>query len=67
MAGEPIARAKPQRPKRIALVVGNEGHGLTSSARERLDATVSIPIAGVESLNVAVVTGILLYELGMTA
>jgi TrmH family RNA methyltransferase len=51
-------------PDRLALVVGNEGGGLSSSVRERASATVSLPIAStVESLNVAVATGILLYQL----
>ena len=51
-------------PRRIALVVGNEGAGLSSTTRERADRFVALPIAAhVESLNVAVATGILLYEL----
>jgi RNA methyltransferase, TrmH family len=51
-------------PGRLALAVGNEGAGLSSSVRERASATVSLPIAStVESLNVAVATGILLYQL----
>jgi RNA methyltransferase, TrmH family len=51
-------------PPRLALVVGNEGAGLSSPARERADHLVALPIASaVESLNVAVATGILLYEL----
>ena len=49
-------------PGRVALVVGNEGAGLSAEARVRAKRTVSLPIAGdVESLNVAVATGILLY------
>ena len=51
-------------PERLALVVGNEGGGLTSTSRTRADRLVALPItAAVESLNVAVATGILLYEL----
>jgi RNA methyltransferase, TrmH family len=51
-------------PQRLALVVGNEGRGVSDAARERADRLVAIPIAsGVESLNVAVATGILLHEL----
>ena len=51
-------------PDRLALAVGNEGGGLSSSVRERASKTVSLPIAStVESLNVAVATGILLYQL----
>jgi RNA methyltransferase, TrmH family len=51
-------------PQRLAIAVGNEGGGLSSSVRERASAIVSLPIAStVESLNVAVATGILLYQL----
>ena len=60
--GEPVgARA---RPARLALAVGNEGNGLTPATRERASSLVALPIASaVESLNVAVATGILLYAL----
>jgi TrmH family RNA methyltransferase len=51
-------------PQRVALVVGNEGAGLSSTMRERVKRLVSLPISsGVESLNVAVAAGILLYQL----
>jgi TrmH family RNA methyltransferase len=53
-----------EAPDRLAIAVGNEGGGLSSSVRERASAIVSLPIASnVESLNVAVATGILLYQL----
>jgi tRNA G18 (ribose-2'-O)-methylase SpoU len=51
-------------PQRLALVVGNEGIGVSDAARERAARLVAVPIASsVESLNVAVATGILLHEL----
>jgi TrmH family RNA methyltransferase len=51
-------------PARVALVVGNEGGGLSSASRTRADRLVALPIAApVDSLNVAVAAGILLYEL----
>ena len=51
-------------PPRLAIAVGNEGAGLSAEVREKAQETVSLPIAGnVESLNVAVATGIILYEL----
>lgn len=60
--GNPVDSQSP--PARLALVVGNEGAGLSSSTREHVSRFVSLPISGlVESLNVAVATGILLYEL----
>ena len=61
-AGEPIGGMA--RPERLALVVGNEGAGLSPQARGRSDRLVALPIGqAVESLNVAVAAGILLYEL----
>jgi RNA methyltransferase, TrmH family len=52
------------QPARLALVVSNEGAGLSPEAAELATKRVSIPMApGVESLNVAVATGILLYAL----
>lgn len=61
-SGTPAQGMAP--PDRLALAVGNEGGGLSSSVRERASAIVSLPIAAtVESLNVAVATGILLYQL----
>ena len=61
--GTPLAR-DGARPERLALVVGNEGAGLSAAARERSDQTVALPITGrVESLNAAVAAGIFLYEL----
>ncbi|MGQ0715490.1 MAG: TrmH family RNA methyltransferase [Gemmatimonadaceae bacterium] len=50
-------------PAKLAIVVGNEGAGLSSEARSRIAHSVSIPTSpAVESLNVAVAAGILLYH-----
>lgn len=60
--GEPVT-VRP-RPPRSLLVVGNEGAGVSAEARARASATVALALAPeVESLNVAVATGILLYLL----
>ena len=62
-SGEPLAGMKA--PRKLAIAVGNEGAGLSSTVRGLAKRVVSLPIAsGVESLNVAVAAGIILYELG---
>lgn len=49
----------------VALVVGNEGHGVPPDILADADAVVSIPMRdGVESLNVAVSAGVLLAAAG---
>jgi TrmH family RNA methyltransferase len=59
--GEAIGSMRP--PKRLGLVVGNEGAGLSTAVRASLDRLVSIPMSDrTESLNVAVATGILLHQ-----
>lgn len=50
--------------RRIALVVGHEGEGLTAAALARCDCHARIPMAaGIDSLNVATAAAIALYEL----
>jgi RNA methyltransferase, TrmH family len=62
MNGEPVEAAR--HGGRCALVLGNEGAGLRPELLPLLDARVSVPIRGaVESLNVGVAAGILLYVL----
>ena len=47
----------------MALVVGAEGKGLRRLTKEQCDVLVSVPMQGqVESLNLSVATGVLLYE-----
>jgi 23S rRNA (guanosine2251-2'-O)-methyltransferase len=49
----------------LALVLGSEGEGMRRLTRETCDLTVRLPLSGaVESLNVSVAAGILLYEVG---
>lgn len=47
----------------IALVIGNEGRGLSRLVREKCDWTVSLPMVGkVSSLNASVASSLLMYE-----
>lgn len=47
----------------IAIVIGNEGKGMSRLVREKCDWTVSIPMCGnVSSLNASVACSLLLYE-----
>ncbi len=47
----------------LALVLGAEGKGLRRLTREQCDVLVKLPMFGqVESLNLSVATGVLLYE-----
>ncbi len=51
-------------PRRLALAVGNEGAGTSARVASLAARRVAVPMApGVESLNVAVAAGILLYAL----
>ncbi|GBU29662.1 RNA methyltransferase [Treponema sp. R8-4-B8] len=48
---------------RIALVMGSEGGGISRLLREKCDGMVGIPSSGrIDSLNVSVAAGVLLYE-----
>jgi TrmH family RNA methyltransferase len=45
------------------LILGSEGHGLSAAERDQADESLIIPMLNnVESLNVAVACGILLFE-----
>lgn len=62
--GDTLGQLVQALPRRLALIVSNEGAGLSAEASALVTKHVSIPMApGVESLNVAVATGILLHAL----
>jgi RNA methyltransferase, TrmH family len=61
-AGDRLSARRADRPP-VALVVGNEGAGVGQSVDAAADRRIAVPLVrGVESLNVAVAAGILLYE-----
>ena len=61
--GEPVNRLIVSDRPAVALVLGNEGAGVSPALASAARRRVAIPLAsGVESLNVAVAAGILLYE-----
>lgn len=50
-------------PRRTAIVMGSEGNGMSQLVRKNCDHIISIPMQGhIDSLNVSVAAGILLYE-----
>jgi TrmH family RNA methyltransferase len=58
--GEPLGRPGAK----VALVVGNEGAGVSENVLSEVDRTVGIPLRGrADSLNVAAAAAILMYEL----
>lgn len=47
----------------VALVVGNEGKGVSRLIKEKCDVTVSLPMLGkVNSLNASVAASVIMYE-----
>lgn len=53
-----------QPPQNIALLIGEEVHGITSELLSQVSDIIEIPMRGQkESFNVSVATGIALYEL----
>ena len=60
--GENLFNFKPK--KNFCIAVGNEANGLSATVKEKANFTVTIPMSEhSESLNVAVATSIMMYEL----
>ena len=48
---------------KLALIIGNEGKGISSNIKKQVDEMISIPMNGhVQSLNASVAAAILMYE-----
>jgi TrmH family RNA methyltransferase len=62
-AGSPHLYFEQDLKRPFALIIGNEAHGPSREARSLATLPIAIPLAnGVESLNAAMATGIVLYE-----
>ena len=53
-----------EKTDKLAIILGNEGNGVRSELLEMTDKNIFIEITNMESLNVGVAGGILMYELG---
>lgn len=61
MEGDPLWGAR--LGGKSALVLGSEGKGISALVKKKCDALLKIPTTGhIDSLNVSVATGIMLYE-----
>ncbi|MCR5231222.1 MAG: RNA methyltransferase [Acholeplasmatales bacterium] len=59
--GIPLEKVKKEA--KIALVLGNEGNGISNEVKNVIEKNIYIPMDDTESLNVAVAGGIIMYEL----
>ena len=59
LQGERLSSISIEKP--YALIVGNEGHGVSKGLIKRAKE-ITIPLQNMESLNVATATAILLYH-----
>jgi 23S rRNA (guanosine2251-2'-O)-methyltransferase len=49
---------------KVALIMGDENKGISTATLKQVDAKVKLPLLGtIESLNVSVACGALLYEI----
>ena len=56
---------KIEFPEKSAVIIGNEGNGISKEVIELADKKLTIPMSGgAESLNAAVAAGIIMFKLG---
>lgn len=60
---EAIPMQKMQVKGKMAVILGNEGNGVSAKLQQQAEQRVRIEMSGFESLNVAVAGGILMYQL----
>jgi len=59
-----VLLSKYKAPEKIALLIGEEVHGIEQNLRDQCDDIIEIPMVGKkESFNVSIATGIALYVL----
>lgn len=63
LSDDAIEPKKVKTDNNFALVLGNEAHGVKKETLELADVVVKIPITSIDSLNVAIAGGILMYTL----
>ena len=64
LTGNAVPVQELERPEKLFLLVGNEGHGLPREVIDTCDAAVIIPMSGkVESLNANAAASVLMWEL----
>jgi tRNA G18 (ribose-2'-O)-methylase SpoU len=63
---EPLHLFAGSAPRKLALLLGAEGHGLSEQALSKVDHAVRIPMSGgVDSLNIAAATAVACFALGL--
>ncbi len=55
--------SKEKFPKKTAVIIGNEGNGITDAAKTLCDKSLFIPISNAESLNASVAASVIAWEL----
>lgn len=61
MAGTPSTKWNTKG--KLALIIGNEGKGISTNIKKQVDEMITIPMSGhVQSLNASVAAAILMYE-----
>ena len=53
-----------EKAQKLAIILGNEGNGVRPELLDMTDKNIFIEITNMESLNVGVAGGIIMYELG---
>ena len=58
-----ISLDEVKKEEKMAIILGNEGNGISKEVAAKINKNIYIPIENTESLNVSVAGGIIMYEL----